>query len=308
MSTENRMPIPVSILILTKNEERDLPGCLETVLWSDDIHVYDSFSEDGTVAIAEAAGAKVTQRQFDNWAAHQNWGLRNIPFAHPWVLYIDADERVSPELARSIAQCMVAPPDVAAFSLRRRDFLGETWLEHVQTSPFYMRLFRPERMRYERLVNPISLPDGPVRQIKGFLEHYPFSKGFSHWFDRHNSYSTLEARQIIENRHRNGRFSLRKALRAADFHEKRFHQKELFYRLPLRPVLKFLLLYVAKRGFLDGRAGLTYSLLQSFYEYMIVLKTREFEQAARAGSLPGDLSAEPTGDRPQSRIAENMVK
>jgi len=280
------MPTPVSILILTKNEEQDLPGCLETVSWSDDIHVYDSFSEDGTLRIAEAAGAKVTQRRFDNWAAHQNWALCNIPFTHPWVLYIDADERVSPELARSVAECMIAPPDVAAFSLQRRDFLGETWLKHVQTSPFYLRLFRPERMRYERLVNPISLPDGPVRQIEGFLDHYPFSKGFSHWLDRHNSYSSLEARQIIENRRRNGRFSLRKALRASDFHEKRFHQKELFYRLPLRPVLKFLLLYVAKRGFLDGRAGLTYSLLQSFYEYMIVLKTREFEQASRAEDLP----------------------
>lgn len=280
------MPTPVSILILTKNEEQDLPGCLETVSWSDDIHVYDSFSEDGTLRIAEAAGAKVTQRRFDNWAAHQNWALCNIPFTHPWVLYIDADERVSPELARSVAECMIAPPDVAAFSLQRRDFLGETWLKHVQTSPFYLRLFRPERMRYERLVNPISLPDGPVRQIEGFLDHYPFSKGFSHWLDRHNSYSSLEARQIIENRRRNGRFSLRKALRASDFHEKRFHQKELFYRLPLRPVLKFLLLYVAKRGFLDGRAGLTYSLLQSFYEYMIVLKTREFEEASRAEDLP----------------------
>ena len=280
------MPTPVSILILTKNEEQDLPGCLETVSWSDDIHVYDSFSEDGTLGIAEAAGAKVTQRRFDNWAAHQNWALCNIPFTHPWVLYIDADERVSPELARSVAECMIAPPDVAAFSLQRRDFLGETWLKHVQTSPFYLRLFRPERMRYERLVNPISLPDGPVRQIEGFLDHYPFSKGFSHWLDRHNSYSSLEARQTIENRRRNGRFSLRKALRASDFHEKRFHQKELFYRLPLRPVLKFLLLYVAKRGFLDGRAGLTYSLLQSFYEYMIVLKTREFEQASRAEDLP----------------------
>ncbi len=290
------MPIPVSILILTKNEERDLPGCLATISWSDDIHVYDSFSDDDTLGIAEAAGAKVTQRRFDNWAAHQNWGLCNIPFAHPWVLYIDADERVSPELARSVAECMADPPDVAAFSLRRRDFLGGTWLRHVQTSPFYMRLFRPERMRYERLVNPISLPDGPVRQIEGFLDHYPFSKGFSHWLDRHNSYSSLEARQIIENRRRNGRFSLLKALRASDFHEKRFHQKELFYRLPLRPVFKFLLLYVAKRGFLDGRAGLTYSLLQSFYEYMIVLKTRELDQAA------------PAGDPPQSRAAENVVE
>ena len=274
------MTVPVSILILTKDEEKDLPGCLQTVSWADDIHVYDSFSEDGTVEVAKAFGAKVTQRRFDNWAAHQNWGLRNIPFAHPWVLYIDADERVTPALAQSVARCIESPSDMVAFSIQRRDFLGGTWLKHVQTSPFYMRLFRPERMRYERLVNPVSLPDGPVRKIEGFLDHYPFSKGFSHWLNRHNSYSSLEARQIIENRKRGGRFSFYKALRASDFHERRFNQKELFYRMPLRPVFKFLLLYVAKRGFLDGRAGLTYSLLHSFYEYMIVLKTQEFEQAA----------------------------
>jgi glycosyltransferase involved in cell wall biosynthesis len=65
----------ISVLILTKNEQRDLPECLKSVAWSDDVHVFDSYSTDKTVAIAEAAGAKVTQRVFDNWAAHQNWGL-----------------------------------------------------------------------------------------------------------------------------------------------------------------------------------------------------------------------------------------
>lgn len=283
------MPVPVSILILTKNEEKDLPGCLQTVSWSDDIHVYDSFSEDSTAVVARAFGAKVTQRRFDNWAAHQNWGLKNIPFAHSWVLYIDADERVTPALAQSVAQCIESPSDVVAFSIQRRDFLYGTWLRHVQTSPFYMRLFRPDRMRYERLVNPISLPDGPVRKIEGFLDHYPFSKGLSHWVSRHNSYSSLEARQIIENREKGGQFSLYKAICASEFHERRFHQKELFYRLPLRPVFKFFLLFVAKRGFLDGRAGLTYALLNSFYEYMIVLKTQEFAQPSPIGSEEAPL-------------------
>jgi len=147
----------------------------------------------------------------------------------------------------------------------------------VQTSPFYLRLFRPEKMRYERLVNPVSVADGPVGSVSGFLDHYPFSKGISHWFERHNSYSTLEARQIMQNRRENAAFSLRKAFTANDFHERRFHQKELFYRVPWRPVAKFLILYVGKRGFLDGRAGLTYAVLQAIYEYMIVVKVRELE-------------------------------
>src|SRR4030095_16686280 len=87
----------VSVLILTKNEEQDLPGCLESVSWCDDIHVYDSYSSDNTVNIARQCNANVVQRQFDNWATHQNWGLANIPFKHDWVFYIDADERISPE-------------------------------------------------------------------------------------------------------------------------------------------------------------------------------------------------------------------
>jgi hypothetical protein len=84
----------------------------------------------------------------------------------------------------------------------------------------------------------------------------------------------------LENRRKSGAFSLLKAFTAKDFHERRFHQKEFFYRLPLRPVIKFLLLYIAKRGFMDGRAGLTYAMLQSIYEYFIVLKTRELESTA----------------------------
>ena len=269
----------ISVLILTKNEQQDLPGCLASVAWSDDIHLYDSMSTDATVEIAEKAGAKITRRPFDNWASHQNWGLQNIQFKHSWVFYIDADERMTPELIAAVKQAVQQPGDSVAFRLQRRDFFMGTWLKHVQASPFYMRLFRPEKMRYERLVNPISLADGPVGEVSGYLDHFPFSKGVGYWLERHNSYSTFEAKQIMQNRQANAKFSLIKAFTAKDFHEKRFHQKELFYRLPLRPFIKFLLLYIGKRGFLDGKAGLRYAILQSIYEYMIVLKVKELEQS-----------------------------
>ncbi|MGO4154119.1 glycosyltransferase family 2 protein [Cupriavidus sp. YAF13] len=277
----------VSVLILTKNEEQDLPGCLQSVAWSDDIHVYDSISTDSTVEIAQSFGATVTQRPFDNWASHQNWGLANIKFKNPWVFYIDADERMTPELVESVLSAVKSATEEVAFSVRRRDFFMDTWLKHVQTSPYYLRLFRPERMRYERLVNPVSIPDGPSAKISGYLDHFPFSKGLEHWIARHNSYSNLEAKQIIENRRGQAPFSLAKAITSTDFHERRFHQKEIFYRLPMRPVVKFLVLYVGKRGFLDGRAGLTYAALQSIYEYLIVLKTAQLEKqkAAKASSV-----------------------
>jgi glycosyltransferase involved in cell wall biosynthesis len=285
----------ISILILTKNEQQDLPACLDSVSWSDDIHVYDSMSDDATVAIAESRCAHITRRPFDNWSSHQNWGLTNIAFRHPWVFYIDADERMTPALVDAVRRAAAAPGDNVAFRMCRRDFFMGRWLKHVQASPYYMRLFRPERMRYERLVNPVSIADGPVGDLSGYLDHFPFSKGISHWINRHNSYSTFEAQQIIDNRAGGERFSIVQALLCADFNRRRFHQKELFYRLPMRPLVKFLLLYFGKRGFLDGQAGVTYAALQSIYEYFIVLKTREIERNGAAnikvGIRPGSAQS-----------------
>lgn len=265
----------ISVLILTRNEEQDLPGCLESVSWCDDVHVLDSMSCDRTVEIAKSAGAQVTQRPFDNWASHQNWALANLPFRHPWIFYLDADERMTTELVSGVQSVAAAPGDKVAFRVQRRDFFQGRWLKHVQASRFYVRLFRPEKMRYERLVNPVSLADGPVGEVSGYLNHFPFSKGLSHWIERHNSYSSFEAQQILQNHNDNRKFSVVRAFTANDFHERRFHQKELFYRLPARPLARFLILYLGKRGFLDGRAGFRYALLQAMYEYWIVQKTKE---------------------------------
>jgi len=285
----------ISVLIPTKNEVQDLPGCLNSVAWSDDIHVYDSGSTDSTVKLAKSMAAQVTGRSYapgqpafgGDESAHKNWALQRIHFRYPWVLHLDADERVTPDLAASIRRVVENPGNNVAFRIQRRDFLHGRWLKHVQASPFYLRLFRPGKMRYERLINPVSIPDGPVGQLGGYLDHFPFSKGMRHWLDRHNSYSTLEAQQIIMNRASHSSFSLKQALLAKDFNNRRFHQKELFYHLPARPLIKFLLLYFGKRGFLDGDAGMTYALLQSFYEYMIVLKTRELEGSAAAQHAAG---------------------
>jgi glycosyltransferase involved in cell wall biosynthesis len=293
----------ISVLILTKNEEQDLPGCLESVPWSDDVHVLDSGSTDDTRNIAIRAGANfVTRSTGDgpeffggNEAEHKNWALANIPFNYRWVLHLDADERVTPELAASMRAAVSNLGDKVAFRVRRRDFWGKCALKHVQTSSHYMRLFRPDKMHYERLVNPVSIPDGPVGEVDGFLDHYPFSKGMSHWLSRHNSYSTLEADQIIKNRAKNQEFSLKKAFFGKDFNERRFHQKELFYRMPARPLFKFLLLYVGKRGFLDGSVGFRYAALQALYEYMIVMKTRELTSVLRVVSrkIPNENTSSP---------------
>ena len=270
----------ISILILTKNEQQDLPGCLESVAWCDDIHVYDSMSTDDTVKIAKQFGATVTQREFDTESIHKNWGLSNIPFKNQWVYHSDADERITAELAVALKDFVENPGEYVALRVRRRDYLIGIWLKNVTTSPFNIRLFKLGSVRYERLTNPITVVDGKVADTDKFFNHYPFSKGITHWFDKHNRYSTLEAAQIVNNRKTGTPFSLWKVIFSQDSNERRFHQKEFYYRLPLRPLLMFVMLYFIKRGFLDGRAGLTFAILRSIYEYMIVLKVDELQRSA----------------------------
>ena len=275
---------PVSVLILTRNEQQDLPGCLASVAWSDDVHVLDSLSTDRTREIAREAGAQVTERAFDGYASQRNAGLR-LPFRHPWVLVLDADERVPPALAQEIGafvQGAGTHVDVAAARMRRRDIWWGTWLRRSQISPFYVRLLRPERARYEREINEVLVVEGPIADLAQPFDHYPFSKGLDHWLDKHNTYSRMEAQLIVSRSVPQP--SWRTALFGADFNERRVHQKAIFYRLPARPLIKLAYMLVWRRGVLDGVAGIRYALLQTIYEYLIVLKVKEAEQGQRASA------------------------
>jgi len=274
------MTVPVSVLILTKNEQQDLPGCLASVSWSDDIHVFDSHSTDATLDIAHAGGAKVTQRVFDGYASQRNAGLHEIDYKYSWVLILDADERI-PEFLKGEISVFVesASDNVAACRIRRRDFFLGTWLKHAQISPFYVRLVRPNKVHYEREINEVLKVDGEIVDMQQPFDHFPFSKGIEHWLSKHNVYSTMEAKLIADTR--GGDFSIQKALFAFDFNERRFHQKALFYRLPFRPLIKWVYMMFIRGAILDGKAGITYSFLQAIYEYMIVLKARELRNCDR---------------------------
>jgi glycosyltransferase involved in cell wall biosynthesis len=268
----------ISVLILTRNEQHDLPGALESVAWSDDVHVFDSFSTDNTVEIARQACATVHQRVFDDYATHRNAALTSISFKHAWVFLLDADERPTTELSREMQQLALAAPDeLSGFKLRRRDFLFGTWLKHAQISPYYIRLVRPEHSHYSRAINEVLEVNGFVGDLSYPLDHYPFSKGIAHWVAKHNLYSTMEA-ELIHNQQGLRRPSLSTALRHPDFHIRRMHQKAIFYRLPGRPIIKWLYMVFIRGAILDGAAGLTYATLQSFYEYMIVIKTKELNR------------------------------
>jgi glycosyltransferase involved in cell wall biosynthesis len=267
----------VSVLILTKNEQQDLPGCLASVVWSDDIHVLDSESTDATASIAEGFGAEVTVRPFDGYASQRNFGLQ-LHFKNQWVLILDADERIPPALFSEMRDFVsAAPSGVAAARMQRRDIWWGRWLRHAQISPFYVRLVRVGRAHYEREINEVLVVDGDIADLAQPFDHYPFSKGLDHWISKHNAYSRMEAELIAK-----GTLikpSWRVALLGSDFNERRVHQKAIFYGLPARPLIKFIYMLLVRRAFLDGWPGIRYAILQAVYEYFIVLKTKEMQAA-----------------------------
>lgn len=272
--------IPVSVMVLTLNEAVNIAACLDSVSGFDDVIVLDSGSRDGTQDIARGQGAGVVERPFDDWASHQNWAMRNLPFRHPWVFYLDADERMTPALRDEVAAIArdASRPEVAYCCGRRNWFMGR-WIKHAMPPGMIMRFFRPDRVRFERLVNPVPVIDGPHGYLRNLFEHHNFSKGLSEWIDKHNRYSQMEAiegmRLLAGTRPSLGR------LMGRDPFDRRKALKELSFRMPCRPLAKFLWMYLLKRGFLDGRAGFTYCRLQAMYEYMIVVKMAELSRHAR---------------------------
>ena len=263
----------LSILILTYNEAVNLPGCLESVAFSDDVIVLDSDSFDDTVEIAEAHGALVLKRKFDNYAAQRNFGLA-YDFKHDWILMLDADERIPEDFVQEI-RAVTEQEDhlVTLYRMRRKDMFMGRWLKRSSGYPtWFGRLFRKGEVRVEREINEEYYTDGEIGLLDGHLIHYPFNKGIEYWLDRHNRYSSMEALKLSEER---AESILWKDFLSKDPMLKRKAFKAFAYRLPFRPLLTFCFLYILKLGFLDGKAGLHFSLLRSTYEYMILLKMKE---------------------------------
>ena len=264
----------ISVLILTKDEELNLPRCLEASRWCDDIVVLDSGSSDRTVAIAEAAGARVFHRPWDNEAGQRRFSL-GLPFKYPWVYNPDADEIADNILIEEMRKVAAEPnAKIVAYRVRFKNiFLGK-WVRHSSLYPTWIvRLFRPEKIRFEREINLRYCIDGDEGRLQGHLLHYSFNKGLHAWFEKHNYYSTKEAEEALK--------ILRgQSVRWRDFFSgspivQRKALKEFSFKLPFRSSLRFLYSYFFRLGILDGRAGLTYCRLLAQYEYMITLKVRE---------------------------------
>jgi len=270
----------ISVLILTYNEEVNLPSCLASLTWSDDVVVFDSFSSDRTVEIARAAGARVVQRAFDNERNQRTESLQ-VGFKHPWVYNPDADEITPPELRDEMLQVVGDPrrPE-AAYRVRFRVmFLGK-WIRNSSLYPTWVvRLFRPEKVRFERDINLRYVIDGREGRLRHHFLHYSFRKGLSEWFRKHNRYSDAEAREAVKAL-RAGGLDWR-GLLSIDAVRRRAALKDLSFRVPFRAMLIFVYLMLVRGGLFDGPAGWTYCRMRAYYEFLIGIKVREHQMRER---------------------------
>lgn len=288
-TAEAKKPLParpvsacgVSILVLTKDEQVNIGRCLESLTFSDDIVVLDSYSTDRTLEIVrQFPNVRILARKFDTWSRHSNWALETVPFKHPWVYYSDADEVVTPELRDEILRMAADPTNVdVAYRLRYKNMFMGRWLRHGGIYPVWiLRFFKPDCVRYEdREVNAHPVVQGSVGELQEHFIHYSFHKGLTPWFYKHNSYSQMEAHESI--RVRSGSFwDQIRNLPSTDRATRRRAIKNLSFYLPLREVVRFFYMYIAKGGFFDGRAGFHYACMISMYEYWIAVKASEKEE------------------------------
>ncbi|NJN01614.1 MAG: glycosyltransferase family 2 protein [Leptolyngbyaceae cyanobacterium RM1_1_2] len=289
MSTDSSK-IPVSVLIPAKNEEANLPACLESVARADEIFVVDSQSSDRSIEIVENAGAKLVQFHFNGrWPKKKNWSLENLSFRNDWVLIVDCDERIPPELWDEIAVAIQASDNNGYYINRQVYFLGK-WIRHGGKYPDWnLRLFRHRLGRYENLhtedilntgdneVHEHVIVPGTIGYLKNDMLHIDF-RDLYQWLARHNRYSNWEARVYYNLLTGMGEDGTIGANLFGDSVQRKRFLKKIWVRLPFRPLLRFVLFYFVQLGFLDGKAGYIYARLLSQYEYQISVKLYELRQ------------------------------
>ncbi|MBZ5668197.1 MAG: glycosyltransferase family 2 protein [Acidobacteriia bacterium] len=286
--------IPVSVLILTYNEEANIARCLESVRWAGEVFLVDSLSSDRTQGIAGGMGARVYSHPFEGYAEQRNWALENLPFSHDWVLMLDADERIPQALAEEISQAIADNRrDHAGYYMNRRFFFLGRWLKHGGLYPTWLlQLFRRDRARVEnRPLNEHVVPEGSSGYLSQPFDHQD-RRPLSDWISKHNHYADLETEQFLQESIQGGyQDSIEVRLWGNQPERKRWIKLKVWNRLPLllRPFLFFFRNYFLKGGFLDGGPGFIYHVLWSFwYQFLVsakIIERRKMFPSEAMGSL-----------------------
>jgi glycosyltransferase involved in cell wall biosynthesis len=271
--------VPISLLVPCKNEEGNLEKCLKSVPWVMEVFVVDSNSIDQTSAIAGMHGAKVVQFEYKGgWPKKKNWALENLPFSNEWVLILDADECLPPEAEEEIRSIVTNPSDklVGYWINRRYFFLGKP-LKHAYFPNWNLRLFKHKLGRYEKItdLNTASgdneihehvVVDGPTGKLSSIMDHHAFPT-IDSFVEKHNRYSNWEA--VVESTSQDDE----SALQHNSVKGKR-RLRKIFRRLPFRPTLRFLYVYLWQGGILDGWPGYVFARLHGQYEFLSQSKAK----------------------------------
>lgn len=261
----------VSVMIFTLNEEIHLPSCLDALDWCDDVIVVDSFSMDRTEFICRGRGVRFFQNRFEGFGSQRNWALDNTQPRHPWILILDADERVTPELGQELKAIAEAnPAGVGAYRVRRRFYMWGRWLRYSSLYPTWVvRFIHRDRVRY------INRGHAETQEVQGEIRDLVHDlidenlKGIDEWFERQNRYSRKDMEFELDWEKNGLRIS---ELFSGDPLKRRAALKGLAWRVPARGLVYFLYSYVWRRGFLDGRDGFVFCHMRAMYQAEVAIK------------------------------------
>ncbi|MEK9772139.1 MAG: glycosyltransferase family 2 protein [Opitutae bacterium] len=279
MITNQVSKVPVSLFIPCKNEEANIERCLRSVDWIEERFVVDSQSKDKTVEIAESLGAKVAQFEYKGgWPKKKNWALENLPFSNEWVLILDADEFLPPEAKEEIGRIVTNPDEKhAGYWINRRYFFLGKPLNHAYFPNWNLRLFRHKLGRYEKItdlstdsgdheIHEHVVVQGSTGKLTSVMDHHAFPT-IESFVEKHNRYSNWEA--IVESSAKD----VESTLQHAAVKGKR-RLRRIFRKLPFRPTLRFLYVYLWQGGILDGWPGYVFARLHAQYEFLSLTKAR----------------------------------
>ena len=284
---------PVTIIILTLNEEANIGVCLGSVCgWARQVFVLDSFSTDDTVPIARRFDCQVVQNAYSVEFAQRNWALDNLLFETEWVFYLDADEWMTPELKEEIESVIRANPPENGFLLRWRFIWMGRWVKRGYYPKWLLRLVRLETARWEqREINPHLMVTGRTGRLKNDFIH-DNKKGIADWTAKHIVYARREAEQLFKSgaqpEYLNARFWGTQAQRV------RWLRVKVYNRLPplVRPMLYFFYRLILRGGFLDGWRAIIYHILHALW-YPLLIDLFYLEMRANA---PGSRKPDGTID------------
>ncbi len=299
--TAQTAKLPVSVIVAARNEEKNLSRCLEALRDAGEVYVIDSQSADATPEIARSFGAKVVQFRYQGgWPKKRQWAMENLPLEFEWILLIDADEAMTPELAAEIRRAIADPSINGYYISLRMCFLGAI-LRHGDASFWKLALFRRGKGRYEcRLrdqdssmadmeVHEHVVVEGATSRLENPLLHHNV-ESLSRYIQKHDEYSNWEARVLLEGERSST--DLPAALFGTQAQRRRWLKNKL-YAVPGSPVLLFLYRYFLRLGFLDGIPGLIYCGFQAVQMFhtkskMYELKTHELKARRSAESRTGN--------------------